>query len=96
MFTLLNLPLRVPHSLRGWQRVRVLNAGPEESIGALLWSSSYRLSEGRMELVHDGCKTEMKFEWVTLDNETSKPAPRHPQKMSLHFGRVGEWPPAAP
>src|SRR5580704_9004928 len=31
-----NLPLRVPHSLRGWQRVRVLNDCLEESIGTPL------------------------------------------------------------
>ena len=34
-----NSPLRVPHSLRGWQRVRVLNDGLEESTAAPLWTA---------------------------------------------------------
>ena len=35
---LLNLLLRVPHSLRGWQRVRVLNGGFEKPTGAPVWA----------------------------------------------------------
>ena len=83
----LNVLLRVPHSLRGRQRVRVLSGGIKNPL------------ERRYGVATDFIGTEERVRARRMWNRgessrTSKPAPfknrrvRHPQKISFQVGEV--------